>query len=175
MQTFLPYEAFEQTALALDKRRLNKQRIEAWQIFQAITNPNYGWQHHPAVNMWRGHEGWLLQYGHTMCVQWRKVGGKDNVGLEARFWRELGKHGYTIQLQNKPKWLGDEAFHLSHRSNLVRKDPVHYRQFFPEVPDNLPYLWPVKSTQIDQIKERIGYHVEHFVSAGNLHGCKTTY
>lgn len=41
-----------------------------------------------------------------------------------------------------PPWLGDEAFHLSHRSNLVRKDPGHYRPIFGDIPDGLPYIWP---------------------------------
>ena len=41
-----------------------------------------------------------------------------------------------------PRWLGDEAFHLSHRSNLVRKDPEFYRLRFGDVPDDLPYVWP---------------------------------
>ncbi len=44
-----------------------------------------------------------------------------------------------------PPWLGDEALHLSHRSALVRKDPDHYRPQFPDVPDDLPYVWPVRS------------------------------
>jgi hypothetical protein len=41
-----------------------------------------------------------------------------------------------------PWWMTDPEFHLSHKSNLVRKDPVYYRPFFPDVPDSLPYLWP---------------------------------
>lgn len=41
-----------------------------------------------------------------------------------------------------PPWLTDE-FCLSHRSNLIRKDPNHYRPLWPDVPDNLPYIWPV--------------------------------
>jgi hypothetical protein len=32
--------------------------------------------------------------------------------------------------------------HDSHRSALVRKDPGHYRPLFPDVPDDLPYVWP---------------------------------
>jgi hypothetical protein len=32
--------------------------------------------------------------------------------------------------------------HQSHRSALVRKDPGHYRPLFPDVPDDLPYVWP---------------------------------
>ena len=41
-----------------------------------------------------------------------------------------------------PPWLGDAAFHRSHQAALVRKDPEHYRRFFPDVPDDLPYVWP---------------------------------
>jgi hypothetical protein len=47
------------------------------------------------------------------------------------------------ELGGLPRWLGDEDFHLAHRSALVRKDPEHYRRLFPDVPDDLPYVWPV--------------------------------
>jgi hypothetical protein len=45
-----------------------------------------------------------------------------------------------------PSWVGAEALHLSHRSNLLAKDPEFYRgrfteRFGPE-PDDLPYVWP---------------------------------
>jgi len=41
-----------------------------------------------------------------------------------------------------PPWFGDDAVHRSHQSALVRKDPDHYRRYFPDVPDDLPYTWP---------------------------------
>ena len=45
-----------------------------------------------------------------------------------------------------PSWLGDEALHRSHRSNLIAKDPDFYRPRFAErfgaEPDDLPYVWP---------------------------------
>ncbi|HSH62169.1 MAG TPA: hypothetical protein VK988_21475 [Acidimicrobiales bacterium] len=44
-----------------------------------------------------------------------------------------------------PAWLFDEALHRSHRSAVVRKDPSVYRLLFPDVPDDLPYVWPVRS------------------------------
>jgi hypothetical protein len=44
-----------------------------------------------------------------------------------------------------PKWLGNESFHLSHQSNLLRKNPDHYSQFFMGIPNDLPYVWPTKS------------------------------
>ncbi|HEX7304900.1 MAG TPA: cytoplasmic protein, partial [Lentzea sp.] len=46
-----------------------------------------------------------------------------------------------------PPWIGDEAVHRSHRSSLVRKFPEHYRRFFPDVPDDLPYVWPPTLTR----------------------------
>jgi hypothetical protein len=42
-----------------------------------------------------------------------------------------------------PPWLGDEQLHRSHQSNLIRKDPGFYRPLFPDVPPDLPYVWPV--------------------------------
>ena len=70
MQTFLPYRNFQKTAKSLDRQRLGKQRVEAWQILQAITNQDYGWQNHPAVKMWRGYETALSEYGIDVCKEW---------------------------------------------------------------------------------------------------------
>lgn len=39
-------------------------------------------------------------------------------------------------------WLGNEFFHESHQSNLLRKDYAYYSQFNWNVPDDLPYIWP---------------------------------
>ena len=36
MQTFLPYDSFEESASVLDWKRLGKQRVEAMQIVNAI-------------------------------------------------------------------------------------------------------------------------------------------
>ena len=62
MQTFLPYSDFNRSALALDRQRLGKQRVECKQIVLALGNPTYGWQNHPAVRMWRGHARVLCEY-----------------------------------------------------------------------------------------------------------------
>lgn len=42
-----------------------------------------------------------------------------------------------------PPWVGSEEFHRSHASNLIRKVPAFYGPRFPEVPPDLPYIWPV--------------------------------
>lgn len=152
MQTFLPYRSFERSARVLDNRRLGKQRIEAKQIYLAITNPDYGWQHHPAVNMWRGHPFVLCLYGAAMCKEWMRRGFKDqqlqffDEQRVALFFRACDALIETDEAFFRklmaPAWLGDHAFHRSHQSNLLRKDPIYYRHQFPKVPDNLPYIWP---------------------------------
>ena len=53
-----------------------------------------------------------------------------------------------------PPWLGDPALHRSHQSALLRKDPDFYGPRFPEVPDDLPYVWPVRSQQALQAERR---------------------
>lgn len=149
MQTFLPYPDFEATARVLDDRRLGKQRVEALQVLRALRREGYGWAHHPAVGMWRGHETALARYGLTICQVWRERGFSDTV--EASILAELGYAaeadvppqealGRTGEL---PPWLGDPDFHRSHQSALVRKDSGRYRDLFPEVPSDLPYVWPV--------------------------------
>ena len=39
--------------------------------------------------------------------------------------------------------MGDPAFHASHRSNLLRKDPTYYGAFGWAEDATLPYVWPV--------------------------------
>ena len=120
MQTFLPYPDYAQSVACLDNRRLGKQRVEAWQIFLAITNRDYGWQSHPAVNMWRKNVGSLIDYGIACCEEWIARGYDD--GMLERFMQ--AKRDYPNG--NKPNWIGNDRFHASHRSNLLRKDSKYY-------------------------------------------------
>lgn len=137
MQTFLPYKSFAESAACLDNKRLGKQRVEVLQILKALHDPTYGWQNHPAVKMWRGHIPALGLYGIEICNEWfynREF--NDTCALQIASYFPC--HSQVIM----PDWLTDE-FCLSHRSNLIRKNPEHYRKFWPDVPDNLPYIWPV--------------------------------
>lgn len=138
MQTFLPYANFDKSAECLDYKRLGKQRVEAWQILCALADPNYGWQNHPAVRMWRGYDKALAWYGLTVCNEWTSLGYRDT--LTERFAGQLSDGATGITL---PPWLGNEAFHASHRSNLLRKDSVWYGKFGWAEPTDLPYVWPV--------------------------------
>ncbi|HEY6540057.1 MAG TPA: MSMEG_6728 family protein [Ktedonobacteraceae bacterium] len=137
MQTFLPYPSFEETAAILDYRRLGKQRIEAFQIHNIITQPDYvgRWAHHPAVKMWRGYENALKLYVNVMIAEWVRRGYRNTM-----LYYPVDREADEILL---PWWLGDPLFHDSHKSNLLRKFPAYYSQFHWDVPDDLPYVWPV--------------------------------
>lgn len=143
MQTFLPYADFEKSAAVLDRQRLGKQRVETLQIMKALRY-NKGWVNHPATKMWRGHEGFLITYQRAVVGEWLSRGYKDTCWektLDA-FHFTFGE--LELESYRPPPWLGDEALHLSHRSNLLRKLPAHYGPLFePGLRDDLPYVWPV--------------------------------
>ena len=136
MQTFLPYEDFEQSAKVLDWRRLGKQRVEGMQIINAIQNPNkQGWQNHPATIMWTPYVTALKHYTNVMIREWIDRGYNNNMEL------------YEVDEMIKddmvefPYWLGDDRVHSSHRANLLRKDYEYYSQFnWTESPES-PYVW----------------------------------
>ena len=136
MQTFLPYEDFAASAEVLDYRRLGKQRVETWQILRALAGETRGWTNHPASRMWRGYEDALVVYGVKICEEWIRRGYNDSM-LE-RFVQLLVPGKVKM-----PAWLGNQEFHTSHQSNLVRKDPDFYSPIFPDVGPELDYVWPV--------------------------------
>ncbi|MFF9063419.1 MSMEG_6728 family protein [Streptomyces sp. NPDC101213] len=149
MQTFLPHTDFTASAAVLDPRRLGKQRVETLQVLRGLTVPGYGWRHHPAVRMWTGYEEALVRYGLEICGTWTAAGRADTcaVSLMTGFAGSCGDTGVRTQPEladagELPPWLGDPDFHRSHRSALVRKDPDFYGPLFPDVPDDLPYVWP---------------------------------
>jgi hypothetical protein len=133
MQTFLPYPDFETSMRCLDYRRLGKQRVEAMQLIGAIKGEKGGWVNHPAAKMWRGYVPALALYHDEAIKEWQRRGYKNTMKL-------LKPRKSSIIM---PPWVGDKQFHRAHQSNLVRKFPEHYRVYFPNVPDDLPYIWPV--------------------------------
>lgn len=141
MQTFLPVADFVATSKCLDYRRLGKQRLEAMQLIKTtelLENDDYnlpakmGWVNHPARKMWVGYLDALKLYCNVMIDEWVSRGYKNTM-LK-----------YTVPSNIiYPTWFGDDKFHSSHRSNLLRKDNIFYSKFnWKEGPD-LPYYWPV--------------------------------
>jgi hypothetical protein len=139
MQTFLPFPSFTESAAALDYKRLGKQRVEVKQLLLALGIPvgehvpkSSSWRNHPACRMWAGHIVALADYGVRICDEWRDRGYNDTL---------LPQFEVLVTCDpTYPPWLGYDAFHRSHQSNLKRKDPIYYKSF--NVPDNLEYVWP---------------------------------
>ena len=138
MQTFLPHPSFSESAIVLDRARLGKQRVEAYQIIRTLTGVTSGWRNHPAVRMWNGHLPLLRQYLGHILAEWQSLGYRTSAAILA----ERSPPLYLEPYSAIPWWLGNEQFHAAHRSNLLRKDPVWYGQYGWTEPDNLPYLWP---------------------------------
>lgn len=149
MQTFLPYPSFSESARVLDYRRLGKQRVECKQLLSALGHEVHhgqlrlimgerkaGWSNHPASKMWRGYEQALAVYQTSMIYEWIKRGYNNTMEFLS------DDVGNAPRNAPSPPWLGNEAFHASHRSNLLRKDPVFYGKHGWAEENDLEYIWP---------------------------------
>jgi Pyrimidine dimer DNA glycosylase len=160
MQTFLPHDGLGQSAAVLDNSRLHNQVNEALVIAASalrlkrvgeeyVKVPKWkkvAWENHPAVKMWVGYVSYLSVYI-EQCMN--ELAKRKGYGSETRL-RDPIRWARTQRLWeiscsrgiSRPHWFGNEDFHRSHQSNLIRKLPEHYAPLFPGVPDNLPYVWP---------------------------------
>lgn len=133
MQTFLPLPDYLESMRCLDKSRLGNQ---VWR--EGLTLIRGGWKNHPASKMWKGHEFHLGLYLLAGC-DILKERGKDYPDVRSKIQIEMEKFENT----GAPRWIGNNDFHASHRSALLRKNPTWYGQFrWTESPD-LPYVWPI--------------------------------
>jgi hypothetical protein len=141
MQTFLPYSNIKKSVECLDNKRLGKQRVEAKQIINLVIARNSkefykedgklrGFINHPAVLMWEYNIEALMYY-HNCCI---------NAWIMRGFKNTMQWYNFPENFEY-PKWLGNETFHLSHKSNLLRKDPIYYGKLW-NVDPKLPYYWP---------------------------------
>ena len=156
MQTFVPLPNFTESMRCLDKTRLGNQ---VWR--EGLTLIRGGWPNHPASKMWRGHEYQLGVYLLAGCGVLTERSGKSYPQVVDKIVTEMKKFPDT----GLPLWLGDEKFHASHRSNLLRKvleaeqkakdfptdrniaNAIYQRQWYSQFnwsdPIDLPYVWPV--------------------------------
>lgn len=160
MQTFLTYASpdFTYTAKSLDRQRLNKQALEAWQIM--MTNlkmdpdGNYreprGWRNHPAVQMWRGYEITLFNYIKAMTDEWHARGYNTTILSKAHRTIITAMDQDLIYTDALPHWMRDRDLYSdivhSHRMSLLVKNYDWYSQFeWPEDngvrPDTYDYVW----------------------------------
>ena len=141
MQTFLPYADLTESLRVLDNKRLGKQRVETYQIISAITGrlkldgtPYKGWINHPCSVMWRNHVPLLKMYLNESIDEWVSRGFKNTMDKE-----DIDEEEVTY-----PDWFGNQKFHDSHKSNLLKKDFDFYSQYRWNVDATNPYVWKDK-------------------------------
>jgi hypothetical protein len=131
MQTFMPYASLRDSAACLDRQRLGKQRVEAFQILRVLRGDTKGWRNHPAVRMWIGCEDALTVYMNACISEWVRRGFKNTMALQPYF---------PVVL---PPWFGREDVHAAYRSKLLEKLPEHYSRFGWLEEPGRAYVWPV--------------------------------
>jgi len=160
MQTFLPFPDFAKTAQVLDRQRLNKQALEAWQIM--MTNLKLdpegnhrepkGWYNHPAALMWRGHDMALLEYIRAMVSEWIGRGYKSTIfeKSEATMATAIARGLVVYPFPDMPNWFKvprtRNAITKSHRIALLSKNYSWYSRFgWKEdagvAPESYEYVW----------------------------------
>lgn len=113
MQVFIVGSPLE-TAMILDKRRLNKQIIECRQILDAL-NGKKAWSNHPCVLQYRGYEKWLEHYLSCLTLY------KHNANIHAKVCSDLAQIC-------KPEWHTQEYIAQMKR-RLFEKDEEYYKQW----------------------------------------------
>lgn len=140
VNVFIPYDNFEVCARCLDNKRLYKQIVECKQILNAIKGETKGYANHPATVMWKRYPHALRRYQISCIREWLNrrwmLDFETITDLDKRY---AWKQGALTRDTLMPHWWGDKDIHDSHKANLYRKDPEHYKQFNLGI--DMPYVW----------------------------------
>lgn len=158
--------SLEYTCENLDGRRLNKQKVEAMQIIDALNGESNGWVNHPAVKMWKGYTNGLKYYFNKIVEECLKRGFKNTLDLY-----ELNDSDViyeTIERKRKsdnkiifPWWFTWKPLIQTHRCSLLRKMPEFYQNIFKGKIDkkyiDKGYIWPTKLSEEQIINFDVSY------------------
>lgn len=146
MQIFLPYPDFEQSVRVLDRSRLGNQ---IWR--ECLTLIEGHWPNHPVSKMWANHHHAVALYmwhGITELITRNHIPRRTIEQLDSYITSRF-PHPQVPRCFDRnailPPFIGNEAFHRSHRLALLYKNPVWYSKFFNEpIPTSKPeYVWPI--------------------------------
>ena len=125
MQTFLPFTDYQSCAHVLDNIRLNKQIVEAYQIYTGRVPQN----NHPACMMWEDYKPHLLFYIVACLNEYEFRFHKTHAVRENIFG---GNHhiyeACKMACDHIQYPLSDDRIFIfiSHMVNLIRKDGIYY-------------------------------------------------
>lgn len=92
--------------------------------------------------MWLGYEGGLWFYFLTCCKEMQRRTESAVVTLVKHGMAVAEPAGFAAAPPLLPRWFGWRPIHRSHASTLIRQRPTHYGQRWPDVPLDMPVLWP---------------------------------
>lgn len=121
MQVFIIGSPLE-TAICLDKKRLNKQIIECQQILNAINGKTKSWSNHPCTIQYREHRNWLIHYFNTL-IHYRRY-----IVLQDGFYLDAAKICDCCANKLIPLFHTSEYFE-NMKKRLYAKDNEHYKQW----------------------------------------------
>ncbi len=130
MQVFLSEYTFQESAKALDTKRLVKQLLEGRQIMTVLAGESAGWKNHPAVKMFAGHERTLYAYLYAIKDEMKSRGYKWENNWEV-IQNTYMKYFLSGQ-QDVPSWMNTDEFDkvvITHRGRLHAKAPELYPQY----------------------------------------------
>lgn len=131
MQVFAPYPDIHKSVQSLDPKRLGNQIYR-----ECLTLIKGGWPNHPASKIWVNHKKALAKYALAGLDELSKRGKNypHHILTFQKVFEDSPDTGFPIL------W-GREDFHLSHQSNLIRKNPSWYISIFGNVRPDLEYVW----------------------------------
>lgn len=145
LRTWLPDKSFVSSATLLHDNEVFRVRQHALFILNTLAGRNNHMRHSPHVVMWRGSELALVSYGVTMCREWRQRGNEDKLEPQILAFGQEGLDTEALSPElhgNRPWWLGNEGFHLSHKSGLIALNPEYYGVLWKNIPPYLPMVTP---------------------------------
>lgn len=141
IQTWLPLPDFKNSLVTLDDGFLTYQRLHVLELmehFHAIPEEDshlpgdyesHDLDGHPLVDMWVGYELQLIEYGLQACEGWSLRNKREDP-----LYQHLANHQQWANTEDatfdKPNWMGDIDFHLSHQAELLRRNHPHYSEHF---------------------------------------------
>lgn len=152
INTWLPLPSYKDSIATLTDDHLGLQRIHVLEIMETfheveVTQLPVTYEthdlvsaEHPILDMWRGYELQLVEYGLVCCEEWTARKGRRDPVYE-KLSRHMGWATTEDASFAKPNWFGEVEFHLSHQAALIRADKQHYSKHFMDDGDR-HMIWP---------------------------------
>lgn len=150
-QTWLPLPSFTDSVAHLKENHLGVQRLHVLELLEHFHDPEesqlpYNYQKHalddhPIVDMWRGYELQLCEYGLEVCEEWTRRKSRRIDPFYNKISLHLEWANTEEAYMHKPNWFGDVDFHISHQAALLRLDNKWYSAYFKADPAR-SVVWP---------------------------------